>query len=306
MFEQHRIRKSGMALALGLSLFAGGLPAVAQDASPATGECVAPPMAEVASMGSEASPAPMGADAVAAPDDVAAEATAGLENLLACIGAGDMESVAALMTPNMVAFLTGGDDPAAVPAMMAGVGPLDVVHMGAATVDSSGRVGVTLVYGGFLNPPGAEVAENWYLVQDGDYWKIDGIQATTIPDGIYPDATVLDIQMVDFAFALSENTVPAGPVILRFSNTSFTHQGHVGATVTLTEGNTIESLIMSDELPEDQVTGMLHAIYLDPGVTGDIYVADLQPGLYTIVCDVSTPDGVPHWMLGMVTQFTAE
>jgi hypothetical protein len=151
-----------------------------------------------------------------------------------------------------------------------------------------------------------QMAETWYLVEDGDYWKIDGIQATTIPDGIYPDATVLEVQMVDFAFALSENAIPAGPVILRFSNTSFTHQGHVGATLTLTEGNTAESIIKGDELPEDQVTGFFHAIYLEPGLTGDIYIADLAPGLYTIACDVTTPDDTPHWQLGMVTQFTVE
>jgi hypothetical protein len=306
MFKERRIRECGIALALGVSMLAGGLPALAQDASPASGACDAPPLAAAATVESEASPAPMGADAVAASDDVAAAATAGLENLISCIGSGDMEAVAALMTPSMVAFLTGDTDPAAVPEAMAGVAPMEVAHVGSPTVDSSGRVGVPIVFGGFLNQPGAQVAETWYLVEDGDYWKIDGFQATTIPDSVYPDATILDVQMVDFAFALSENAVPTGPVILRFSNTSFTHQGHVGVTLTLTEGNTIESIIMSDELPEDQVTGFLHAIYLEPGVTGDIYIAELQPGLYTLVCDVSTPDGIPHWMLGMVTQFTVE
>lgn len=305
MFEECWIRRSGIALALGVSLVAGGMPALAQDASPASGACEAP-QAAAAPIESNASPAPLGADAVAASDDVAAAATGGLENLIACIGSGDMEAVAALMTPNMVAFLTGDTDPAAVPAMMEGVGPLDVVHVGSATVDSSGRVGVTIVYGGFLNQPGAEVAENWYLVEDGDYWKIDGIQATAIPDGIYPDASILEVQMVDYAFALSENAISAGPVILRFSNTSYAHEGHVAATVTLAEGNTAESIIMSEELPEDQVTGFLHAIYLEPGLTGDIYIEDLASGVYTLVCDVPTPDGTPHWQLGMVAQFTVE
>jgi hypothetical protein len=35
-------------------------------------------------------------------------------------------------------------------------------------------------------------------------------------------------------------------------------------------------------------------------------VEDLAPGTYTLVCDVTTPDGTPHWQLGMVAQFTVE
>ncbi|HET9661181.1 MAG TPA: hypothetical protein VFP05_12675 [Thermomicrobiales bacterium] len=306
MFKEHWMRDGGIALALGVSLLTGGLPAVAQDASPGAGVCEAPPLVAGAPVESEASPAALGEDAAAASDEVAAAATTGLDNIVSCIGAGDWEALAALMTPNMVAFLTGDTDPANVPAAMAEVAPMELVHTGEIIVDSAGRVGVPIVFGGFLNQPGTQVAETWYLVEDGGSWKIDGLQATTIPDDLYPDATVLEIQMVDFAFALSENAIPAGPVILRFSNTSFTHQGHVGVTLTLTEGNTSESIIMSDELPEDQVTGFFHAIYLEPGLTGDIYIEDLTPGLYTLVCDVSTPDGTPHWMLGMVSQFTVE
>jgi hypothetical protein len=306
MFKERWIRECGIALALGVSLLAGGLPAVAQDASPEAGACEAPPLAAGTPVGTEASPAALGADAVAASDDVAAAATAGLENIASCIASGDMEGLAALMTPNMVVFVTGGTDTAAVPEAMAGAAPMEVVHVGEATVDAAGRVGLPIVFGGLFNEPGYQVAETWYLVEEGGFWMIDGIQATTIPDDLYPDATVLEIQMVDYAFALSENAIPAGPVILRFSNTSFTHQGHVGATLTLTEGNTSESIIKGDVLPEDQVTSFISGIYLEPGLTGDVYIADLAPGLYTIACDVTTPDDTPHWQLGMVTQFTVE
>ncbi len=306
MFDTHWIRRCGLAATLGVSLLAGSLPAIAQDGSPVSGTCEAPPLVAGTPLASQASPAALGADAVAASDEVASAATAGLENVVSCIGLGDMDGLAALMTPNMLMFVTGGTDPAAVPGAMEGVAPMDVAHIGEATVDSSGRVGLPIVFGGLFNAPGSQVAETWYLVDDGGYWKVDGIQATTIPDGLYPDATILEIHMVDFAFALSENSIPTGPVILRLSNTSFTHQGHVGATLTLTEGNTSESIISGDELPEDQVTGFFGSIYLDAGLTGDLYFADLAPGLYTIACDVATPDGTPHWQLGMVAQFTVE
>jgi uncharacterized cupredoxin-like copper-binding protein len=102
------------------------------------------------------------------------------------------------------------------------------------------------------------------------------------------------------------NTIPAGPVVFRFSNTSFNGEPHVGVTVTLTEGMTAEQIIQGEALPEDQMTGFVNAIFLEPGQTGDYYVEDLAPGTYTLVCDVTTPDGTPHWMLGMVAQFTVE
>ncbi|HET9661054.1 MAG TPA: hypothetical protein VFP05_12040, partial [Thermomicrobiales bacterium] len=136
MFKEHWMRDGGIALALGVSLLAGGLPAVAQDASPAAGVCEAPPLVASAPVGSEASPAALGADAVAASDEVAAAATAGLDNILSCIGAGHWEALAALMTPNMVAFLTGDTDPANVPAAMAEVAPMELVHTGEIIVDS--------------------------------------------------------------------------------------------------------------------------------------------------------------------------
>jgi hypothetical protein len=43
-----------------------------------------------------------------------------------------------------------------------------------------------------------------------------------------------------------------------------------------------------------------------PRQAGDFYVSDLTPGSYTLICDVTTPDGTPHWMLGMVANFTVE
>lgn len=303
MFGERWVWRSGFVVVLGASLLLGGSSAVAQDASPVGEACEAPPPVAGTPAGS---PVPLGADSVAVSDDVAMAATGGLENIVACLNAGDMEAVATLMTPNMLVFITGGADPAAVPAAMEGAMPMTVEHIGAATEDAAGRIGLPIVYSGLFNGPGVQLAETWYLVNEGDFWKIDGLVATTIPDGLYPDATILEIQMVDFAFALSENAVPAGPVILRYANTSFTHQGHVAATLTLSEGNTAETFISGDELPEDQMTGFVGSVYLEPGRTGDIYIENLAPGLYTIACDVSTPDGVPHWQLGMVAQFTVE
>ena len=112
--------------------------------------------------------------------------------------------------------------------------------------------------------------------------------------------------MVDFAFALDMNTIPTGPVIFRFSNTSFSGQPHVGVMVTLTEGMTSEQVIAGDGLSDNQMTGFVNALFLMPGKTADYYVENLAPGTYTLVCDLTTPDGMPHWKLGMVAQFTVE
>lgn len=306
MFKEQWIRGLGISFVLGASLFAGGLSATAQDASPAAGACETPSVAASTTADSGASSVAMGSDAAPASAEVSAAATTGLENLVSCLNGGDPDVLASLMTPNMIMFITGGTDPAVVADAMAGTAPMDVLHTGEATQDAAGRVGLPIVYAGLMSAPGMQTPEIWWLVEENGFWKIDGIQPTTMPDGLYPDATILDAQMVDFAFALSQNSVPAGPVIFRFSNTSFTHQGHVGATVTLVEGNTIQSVITEVELPEDQMTGFVGALFVEPGMTADVYIEDLAPGLYTIICDVSTEDGTPHWQLGMVTQFTVE
>lgn len=288
----------------------------AQDATPpATPEvsCAAPALSSDMSSEGMASPEAAGMDTEAAAPPVAEGPASrnlaqmgedALNNLLACLEGGDFEGAAALLTPNMWMFVSGSPDPADTVAAFEAQppAPMEIANIGTATIDTNNRVGLPLVFGGFFNSPGTQVAEKWYFVKDGAYWKLDEIVPTTIPADLYPDATVLNIHMVDFAFALDQNSIPSGPVIFHVTNTSYSGQPHVAAMVSLSSDISAEDLIQATALPDDQVTAFIGAVFLMPGQTGDFYVENLAPGQYTLACDVSTPDGTPHWQLGMVAK----
>lgn len=296
------------------------LGASAQDATPEgtpVAECVAPALppgapteaSPVADEGmeieeEEAAPVKEGP----ASRNIAADAEAAMQNLVNCINTTNWNGVAALMTPNMVMWVTGTDNPYDVVAMFEGdpPAPIEIINVSNSVIDTNNRVGMTIVSSGFYAGPGIQIAEKWYFVRDGDLLKLDEIVTTTMPEDLYPDAAVVTVQLVDYAFALDTNSVPTGPVLFKLTNTSYNNEPHVAVMVTLTEGITAEAVISGDGLPDDQLTGFVNATFLEPGQSADFYVADLAPGVYTLACDVETPDGTPHWMLGMVAQFTVE
>ena len=317
------VRKiSCLVFALALMFLATSSTGIGQEATPGP-ECVAPALPEgtptpldengepisAVSASPEAEPAgdmtghDMSASETAASAEVAAAAEAGLGNVLACLNSGDYIGLAALMTPSMIEFVTGfSANPYDIPVVMEGSAPIEVVATGDTTVDDTGRVGVQIVYRGLFAVPGTMQAERWYLVDVDGVWKLDGISMTTAQEGFMPEATVVEVQLVDFAFALTANEIPAGPVILRFSNTSYSHQGHVGVVVAVEELSA-EQIIEGEELPEDQVTGYYGSAYVEPGSVADLIFENLEAGTYTLACDVPTADGVEHWQLGMVAQF---
>jgi uncharacterized cupredoxin-like copper-binding protein len=271
---------------------------VADDAAPAAIEDEATPADDMAGhdMGTER-------QETAADEATAAAAREGLQNVLDCIAAGDYLGAAALMTSDFVLWVTETGNPYDVPLTLEGIMPMRIVEEVDVVSDADGRVGVHLIYGDFFNSPGVLSSERWYLVEEDGVWKVDEIANQPVPEGFLPEATIVDVQMVDFAFAPSMNEISSGPVIFRFTNTSYTHAPHVGVIVTLVEGVTAEQVIQMDELPDDQLTGFFGAAFVEPGQTADLIFEQIDAGTYTMVCDVTTPDGVPHWQLGMVTQF---
>jgi hypothetical protein len=307
-----------MLLAITMLAMFGTSAVLAQDATPVA-ECVAPelppgtptPMDEGSPVAEEA--APPDAQAVeeestnvegpARPQTVE-EAQAGLDNVLACIASGDFLSLAGLMTPNFVPFVTETGNVYDVPLAMEGAGPMTVVATGEAVGDQDHRIGLHLIFSGLFNDPGTLSSERWYLVKDGDFWKVDEIVPVPVPDDFAANYTVVEVAMVDFAFSIGANEIPAGPVILRFTNTSYTHSPHVAGIVILSGDLSAEQVIQMDALPpDDQIEAFVGGTFVEPGQTGDLIFQDLAAGSYTMVCDFLTPDGVEHWQLGMVAQF---
>ena len=319
-------------IVLSLSL-ATPAPILAQEASPEAspmaGPCEAPelppgtptPMDE-ATPTAAAQATPNGEEGEAdAPEDMVAEPPAGtpvsgaeagdaeaaLRNLINCVNAGDYLAVAALMTDNFIQNFIEVPTPYDVPATFEGVQPIDLRSVDNAQTYADGRVSVDAVFTGLFNGPGALGSARWFFVDEDGTYKLDHYQDVPLPEGTLPDATVIDVQMVDFAFALSEYTVPANtPVIFRTTNNSGTGSPHVNVVLTYEQGTTAEGLIEGEVNIEEASTGFYGAVFLEPGQSGDLVFESLAPGTYFLVCDVETEDGTPHYELGMVSQVTVE
>ena len=311
--------------------FALVAPAVnAQDASPAAspmaGSCDAPelppgtptPMEEgTPAAEAEATPGgeedegatveeelPAGTPAAGEQADAAEMA---LRNLFTCINAGDYLAAAALMTDNFIQNYIEVSTPYDVPATFADVQPVDLRSVDNAQTYADGRVSVDVVFTGLFNGPGSLGSERFFFAEEDGYSKLDYVEAVTLPEGALPGATVIDVQMVDFAFALSEYTVPANtPVIFRTTNTTGTGSPHVNVVLTYEEGTTAEGLIEGEVNFEEASTGFFGAVFLEPGQSGDLAFESLAPGTYFLVCGVETEDGTPHYELGMVSQVIVE
>jgi uncharacterized cupredoxin-like copper-binding protein len=237
----------------------------------------------------------------------AGEAEAALANLINCINGGDYLAAAALMTDNFIQNFLEVPTPYDVPATFEGVQPIDVRSVSSAQTYADGRVSVDAVFTGLFGGPGSLGSARWSFVEEDGTYKLDHYQDVPLPEGALPGATVIDVQMVDFAFALSEYTVPANtPVIFRTTNHSGSGSPHVNVVLTYEEGMTAERLIKGEVNIEEASTGFYGAVFLEPGQSGDLAFESLAPGTYFLVCDVETEDGTPHYELGMVSQVTVE
>ncbi|MBA2519965.1 MAG: hypothetical protein H0V24_09890, partial [Chloroflexia bacterium] len=273
-------------------------------ASPAAMQEMASPEAGAEDSGPppEAAETPAGTPVTGADADTAA---AGLENLVNCVNAGDYLAAAALMTDNFVTNFIGVptryDVPAAFEDPEFPVQPIEIRAIGEVHAYDDGLVSVDWIYTGLFSGPGALSSERWYFMEDDGFYTLDNIMPIPVPEGALPEATIVDVQMVNYAFALSTNTIPAGPVIFRMANTPDTNEPHVGVVVTYLEGTTTPQLIGGEVDVLEDSTGFFGAIYLEPGQSGDLVFENLEPGTYFLGCDVETADGTPHYELGMVT-----
>ncbi len=303
--------------------------AVAQEGTPAAAQCVAPELPPGTPTPPEASPEAMAEmevaegtpvadedgqaahnfappEGLAADDTVAAAAIAGADNFIACLNAGNFLDVGALMSNSFIVDYVEVDTVYDIPADMEGVQPVELISSGNVLAYDDGRVSVDLVFTGFFYGPGAIGSERWTFVLEEGFYKLDNITWISGPAGLLEGAVEVDVTMVDFAFSLSQSTIPANvPVILHVTNNSFSMSGHVAILVTC-QDITPEQIITGEKDGEAECAGFFGASYLEPGQTSDFLFSGLPPGRYIFACDVETPSGVSHIELGMVAEFVVE
>ena len=311
-----------------LALTAGnGFTAVAQDATPAAASCVAPelppgtptplePMtpdatpagdmagmkmasqetAALADTAEQATPGTTADDGTPAADVTAERVIAAAKNLIACLSTGDYLGFAALSTPNYLLTGFGTSNPYDLPLFMEDFPPIEARAIGDAQTHPDGRlsVDVTTVLGG------TQVDRfRAYFVDENGTLLLDEEVSLPIANA---DGEV-EATMLDFAFDLSQDTVPAGSLVA-FTLPNEGQYPHEFAVVRLPEGVTIEH-VLSDPSLEDQIQ-FLGGAYAEPGDTAYLGLTNLEPGTYTAVCFVDIPDGIPHVMRGMIAEFTVE
>lgn len=291
-----------------------GTPTPMEDAPPAAAEDE-PPAPDASPVDEEAPPAAeegaaeveMPAGTPASEEEVAA-VEAAVMNLFACLNEGNFLGAAALMTDNFVqGFLEAPTPYDAAVGLEEGFQTIEVLSTSNPQVYADGSASIEVAFAGLYNGPGGVGSARWTFVEEDGYWKLDNYMDVAVPEGVLPDAVIIDVHLVDYAFALSQSTIPAEtPVIFRTSNTSASGAPHVNVVVTFDEGTTPQQVISGEIDPFEASTGFFGAIFLEPGMSGDLAFTGLEPGTYFLVCDVETADGAPHYELGMVAQITVE
>ncbi len=307
-----------------LALLAGGFAqratVSAQDASPvAAGPCVAPelppgtptPEEDMGGMdmGSPVAEPAVEPEAEASPEAgtpadeaTAAAAAEAAQNIANCLNSGNYTGTVALFTENFVTDLSGTGNPYDVVAFLEGT-TFANFQTGEVNTYSDGSLSIEVSY---LQDQYQYLAETWWLVQDGEYWKLDGFDyLAPEPEG---DTAVVGVALGsptdEYALVPNATSVTETEVLI-FHATNGGQELHELIVVQLPEGADPAGLL-DGSVPEDQITFIGAVDDIAPGEAKDLALVGLPAGTYTLLCFYPSPDGVPHVALGMVATFTVE
>jgi hypothetical protein len=198
---------------------------------------------------------------------------------------------------------------------------IDVRRYGTPEVDgdtASVEVDATVGEHGFVMPLYRVVFSG---VNQGEAWKLDGFEFKGGPPPA-DDATVVALKAMDYAFQLSEATVPPGEVAFDFSNagkeqhelTMFKAPDGVAlddakATLENVDGSELE------DIPDGYEAA--HVGFLEVDQNQSVAFAEpLAAGTYVLACYIPqggfgdegpvNPEGKPHIQLGMINLLTVE
>jgi hypothetical protein len=297
-------------LAISSGPFAGT--ALAQDATPVVGTCDAPapppgsptPMDETVATPTEGEGfPPMAASPIAggepADANITAQVNQAVANAAACFNEGDFLGFAALHTEDGLESEFGTRNPYDVAQSLAGAPPVELIAVENIRQLEPGRYSVEITYsfGGIQLQ-----REQWVLIAADRFLFIDlviDLEAVT-PEG----AVTIEAEMVDFAFELSQSTVPANtPLVFEVTNTG--EYPHELVLIQLPEGAAVEDLL-DGGLGFEDIT-FIGVTFSEGGQPApDLVLTGLAAGTYTLVCFIDIPDGVPHVARGMVAELTVE
>lgn len=114
-----------------------------------------------------------------------------------------------------------------------------------------------------------------------------------------PDAAQVAVSGTEYAFDFEAPA--AGPTSFTMANDG--EETHFMLLVKLAEGATIEEALESEG---DE--GVDEEFESDIAAPGDdaVLTVDLTPGNWALLCPIPTPEGEPHFAVGMIEEFTIE
>ena len=230
-------------------------------------------------------------------DKATAERTiSAAENLIGCLSSADALGFAALVTPNYLLTEYGMTNPYDMEYVFDGMPPFELLAVEAAQTYAGGRtsVEVTTVIGGSQ----VDHFRAYFVEGEQGYLLLD----KEVSLSVAADTTVA-VTMLDYSFEMSQTTVPSDTLIA-FEIENAGEYPHEFVVVRLPEGISVEDALADPALEESVV--FLGGAFAEPGGVAYMGLTGLQPGTYTVVCFVDTPEGIPHVMRGMVAELTFE
>ncbi len=139
-------------------------------------------------------------------------------------------------------------------------------------------------------------------VQGIEMWVIDRAEPGTLEPS--REAAEIEVTIADNRYALAPGTVSGDAVAFRVTNED--DATHELLVLRLDEGIGTDTLLTTPgpELPEG-VTFIGQGT-IAPNATGELLLANLEPGTYTIVDMLPDAEGLPHLAAGMTTTFEIE
>ena len=118
---------------------------------------------------------------------------------------------------------------------------------------------------------------------------------TTLPAEAKKDT--LEFVAFEYGFTLPDD-IEAGKFKLELTNIG--EHPHLIAIAEAPPGVTAEEVIADESL----IIRDVGFAFAEPGETAKGKLKELTPGNYVFACFVETPEGVPHFALGMLGEFT--
>lgn len=265
-----------------------------------------PPAAEATPQAGDATPV-VGGTTQAAADPLTAELLGAANTIVGCLNEQNVETYAMITSDEYRGELFGLDEPLSAEAYAEFASTLPnidhrIVELGDVAIVDDTTVTATVTYVTSYQ----QRTGTWTFIQR----EVDGLQAWVLdreepvvpvaPEG----AEEVTIEIADNRYTLSSESIAAPDVVFSLANAD--DVDHEALVLQFGDGTTTDDLLRSPGPSLPPGVTLIGQATIPAGAGGTMVLADLPPGIYTIVCLLPDEEGLPHLASGMATEFTVE